>query len=74
MEETKFKLYAYDSYSSGLIVLLKTHKTFKTLEEVKTYLANESKSIWLGKILAQKQIVICQKTDRWKIVEIINPE
>jgi hypothetical protein len=53
---------------------LKTHKTFKTLEEVKTYLANEEKSIWLGKILAQKQIVICQKTDRWKIVEIINPE
>lgn len=74
MEEIKFKLYAYDSYSSGLTVLLKTHKTFKTLEEVKTYLANESKSIWLGKILAQKQIVICQKTDRWKIVEIINPE
>jgi hypothetical protein len=45
MEETKFKLYVYDSYSSGLTVLLKTHKTFKTLEEVKAYLANESKSI-----------------------------
>jgi|LakMenE18May11ns_1017448.scaffolds.fasta_scaffold9281547_2 hypothetical protein len=73
MEEVKYKLYVYDTYSSGLTRLLKTDKTFKTLEEVIVYLSNGNKSVWLSRILSQKQIVVCCKTDRWRIVEVIDP-
>ena len=73
MEEAKYKLYIYDAYSSGLRRLLKTERTFKTLEDAKTYLSNANKSLWLARILSQKQIVICERTTHWRLIEVINP-
>lgn len=74
MEETKYKLYVYDTYGSVLRKLLHNEKTFKTLEDAKAFISPEGKAAkWVKQTAKKGQIVICEKTTHWRIVEVIDP-
>lgn len=72
-EQFIYKIYVYDSYGSILTKLLKNDRTFKTMKEVREYLYGENLSKWVKNTMKYKQLVVCQKSDKWKIVEIIEP-
>ena len=56
-EQFIYKIYTYDAYGGVLTKLLKNDRTFKSIQNTMKY----------------KQLVICQKSDKWRIVEIIEP-
>lgn len=73
-EETSvYKIYVYDSHGSQLTKLLKNNTTFKTLTDVKDFLYGDKSTKRIKLAVSRQQLVICQKTDRWRIVELINP-
>lgn len=72
-EQFIYKIYTYDAYGSVLVKLLKNDRTFKSMKDVKDFLYNEKVSKIIKNAMKYKQLVICQKSDRWRIVEIIEP-
>jgi hypothetical protein len=72
-EQFIYKIYTYDAYGSILVKLLKNDRTFKTIKDVKDFLYSEKAGKSIQNTMKYKQLVICQKSDKWKIVEIIEP-
>ena len=68
-----YKIYVYDTYGSILTKLLKNDRTFKTIKEVKDFLYGGKCGKGVQNTMKYKQLVICQKSDHWRIVEIIEP-
>ena len=72
-EQFIYKIYTYDAYGSVLVKLLGRDRTFKSMEAVKDFLYGEKVGKSIQNAMKYKQLVICQKSDRWRIVEIIEP-
>jgi len=72
-EQFIYKIYVYDTYGSILTKLLKNDRTFKTLQDVKDFLYGGKCGKSVQNTMRYKQLVICQKSDHWRIVEIVEP-
>ena len=72
-EQFIYKIYTYDSYGGVLTKLLKNDRTFKSMKDVKDFLFSDKCGKSIQNQMKYKQLVICQKSDKWRIVEIIEP-
>ena len=72
-EQFIYKIYVYDSYGAILTKLFKNDRTFNSIKDVKDFLYGEKAGKSIQNTMKYKQLVICQKSDRWRIVEIIEP-
>jgi hypothetical protein len=72
-EQSIYKIYTYDAYGGVLTKLLKNDRTFPSMKAVKDFLYSDKAGKSIQNTMKYKQLVICQKSDKWRIVEIIEP-